>query len=130
MARNTEERPVKVGDRVLDERRQYRRTRKRIRIEFQKTRLFFLKGPADVAEAVDISTTGVRLNTKMELEEGDSVSLLMRAKEDESDLSFSGRVAWAKPMTEGDQHFTQAGVEFSRLGLKQRVLLVRLATGL
>ncbi len=130
MAHNSQERPVRVGDRVMDERRRYRRTRKRIRIEFQKTRLFFLKGPADVAEAVDVSTTGVRLNTKMDLEEGDSVSLLMHASEDEPDMSFSGKVAWAKPMEEGGQTFTQAGVEFSRLGLKQRVLLVRLTTGL
>ncbi|MBD3239865.1 MAG: hypothetical protein GF331_04715 [Chitinivibrionales bacterium] len=130
MARNADERPVKVGDRVLDERRKYRRTRKRIRIEFHKTKLFFLKGPADLAEAVDISTTGVRLNTKMELEEGDSVSLLMRRSEGEPEISFSGKVAWVKPVKEGDQEYRQAGVELTRLGLKQRVLLVRLTTGL
>ena len=129
MARGSD-RPIKVGDRVMDERRKHRRAKKRIRIEFHKTQMFFLKGPADLAEAIDVSTTGVRLNTKMDLAEGDKVSLEIKHSADEPEVTLSGKVVWVKPMKEGQHNFTQAGVEFGRLGIKQRVLLVRLTTGL
>lgn len=130
MANKGSNRPVKVGDQVLDERRQHRRTHKRIRLEFSKTKMLFLKGPADLAEALDISTTGARINTKMELEEGDRVVLAIKRNDDEPEVTFNGKIVWVKPRKQDDQAYAEAGVEFTRLTLKQRVELVRLTTGL
>jgi hypothetical protein len=113
-----------------EERRKYRRTPKRIRLSFRKTKLMFMQGPRDSADAIDISSTGVRMNTRLDLSPGDRVRLLIRRADDDPELPFTGTVVWAKTMSEKGEAFTQAGVEFTRLGLKQRVLLVRLATGI
>ncbi len=113
-----------------DERRRYRRTKKQIRIEFHKTKLLFLDGPGDTADAVDISSTGARIDTRMELHTGEHVKVLMRRAADEPELGFNGKVVWVKSLEEKGVAYTQAGIEFTRLGLKQRVLLVRLTTGI
>jgi hypothetical protein len=113
-----------------DERRKYRRTKKQIRIEFHKTKLLFLSGPGDSADAVDISSTGARINTRMDLQSGEHVKLLIRRAESEPELGFSGKVVWVKPTEEQGVAFTQAGIEFTNLGLQQRVMLVRLTTGI
>jgi len=113
-----------------DERRKYRRTKKQIRIEFHKTRLLFLEGPGDTADAVDVSSTGARINTRMELHTGEHIRLLIKRTETEPELGFNGKVVWVKPLEEKGVAYTQAGIEFTRLGLSQRVLLVRLTTGI
>jgi hypothetical protein len=112
-----------------EERRRYKRTRKHIRVQFQKRRFHFMRGPRDTADALDISGSGARINTRMELVVGDSVRLMMQATAAETPLAYGGKVVWIKPVTEEGHTFSQAGVAFSRLSVKQRVLLVRLAAG-
>jgi len=130
MARGEQKQATGPDGRVMDERRQFRRTQKRIRLGFQKRKFLFLKGPVDAAEAVDISSTGVRLNTRMELAEDDPVTLIVRRTDDEPEVPLDEKVVWTKPMKKDGQSFVQAGIEFVRLRLKQRVLLVRLTTGI
>jgi len=114
---------------MIEERRKYRRTPKRIRLEFRRKGLLFPRGAPDTADAVDVSSTGVRINTRMALAKGERVRLLMRSAAGDDELPFAGRVVWARALQEKGESYTQAGVEFTKLGLKQRVLLVRLATG-
>lgn len=113
-----------------EDRRKYRRTPKRIRLQFSKTKMMFMNGPVDMADALDISSTGVRINTKMDIADGDRVKLLIRRTDDEPEVAFSGKVVWARAASDKSESYTQAGIEFARLGLRQRVLLVRLATGI
>jgi hypothetical protein len=114
---------------MIEERRRYRRTPKRIRLEFRKKGLLFLEGAVDTAEATDVSSTGVRISTRMGLSKGERVKLLISSVPGEPELPFAGRVVWTRALQEKGESYTQAGIEFVRLGLKQRVLLVRLATG-
>jgi hypothetical protein len=113
---------------MSSEKRKHPRVHKQLRLEFRKSKFFFLKGPVETAEMVDISRGGVRLNTRADLKKGEYITLLVPMRGHPGGIEFSGRVMWMRRMIKDSMGFTQVGVAFEPLNRDQSMVIFRLAT--
>jgi len=109
-------------------RRNAPRTRRRIRLEYHKRKFLFLQGPKAFGEALDISSTGIKIKTPLPLQKGEKVDLLIKRKVIDPAVLFSGEVKWAKRRLLDGHRFFQAGIAFTPLNEEQRVMMMRLTT--
>jgi Tfp pilus assembly protein PilZ len=113
---------------MSSEKRKHPRVPKQLRLEFRKSKFFFLKGPVESAEMVDLSRGGVRLNTRADLKKGEYITLLVPVRAHPSGVEFAGHVMWMRRMLKDGVSFTQVGVAFEPLSRDQSILVFRLAT--
>lgn len=111
------------------ENRKNPRVRRQLRVELRPKRFGFLGGPTEVAETLDVSRGGVRINTKSELKVGSQLLLLVRSKFLRRILRFNTRVVWARKKHHEGITFTQAGLRFLPLDADQSMMVFRLVTG-
>jgi hypothetical protein len=111
------------------DKRRYPRMKKKLHVQFYKTRFYFLKGQTNAAEIQDVSKGGVRVNTGVGLARGERIVLLVKSRLMGSVVQFSGRVVWARRLRHEGVPFTQAGVRFLSLSGEQSLLIFRVMTG-
>jgi hypothetical protein len=109
------------------ERRQYPRIRRSVQLCLHKKRLLFLRGPENYGELVDVSRSGVRLNTRTELRVRERVTLVLKARSMRHPLEFNGEVVWTRRVATDKGRFLQAGVRFQAVTAEQSSLMFRFA---
>ena len=112
-----------ANDDMSEQQRKTGRVGVKLNVEMQCRKLWFLKGPKQGAQAVDISRGGMRLLTKEKLEVGQSLTLLVHRDSVTEPLDFTGTVRWTKSAQKAGQSYYFVGVEFSKLRADQKRLV-------
>jgi hypothetical protein len=111
------------------ERRRYPRVKRQIKLDLHRKRLLFGRGPRSAAEIVDVSRSGARIRTRVELNEHDRVVLVLKTKSLRPTLEFGGRVIWVRTVKGPQGWSILAGVKFLSVSAEMSSLLFRLAVG-
>jgi len=111
---------------IAAERRRQPRVRKPLSLEVRKKGFLFLAGEKGSGEMVDLSRTGARVNTQMDLFRNEDVILLVPQRSAGSSAKLPGRVVWTKRTTSSGKRWLQAGIEFADMDGEVRVALARL----
>jgi hypothetical protein len=111
------------------ERRRYPRVKRTIRLEMQKKRLMLMRGPKNTAEIIDVSRSGARIRTRIDLKEGEGVILALKTKAIRHTLEFGAKVIWVKEVKGQQGIHNQAGLRFQAVSAEMSSLLFRMAVG-
>jgi Tfp pilus assembly protein PilZ len=109
------------------ERRQYPRVKRTLRLSMQKRTMLFMRGQENMAEIADVSRSGARINTRVDLKVGEKVVLVLRPKTMRAKLEFNAQVVWTRPMSTDKGRFLQAGARFLAVSAEQSSVLFRFA---
>ena len=109
------------------ERRLHPRVKRMLRLAMHKKRMLFLRGQENLAEIADVSRSGARINTRIDLRTGERVVLVLKPKSMRTALEFNARVVWTRPMLTDKGRFLQAGMKFLSVSAEQSSVLFRFA---
>lgn len=109
------------------ERRMYPRVKRSLKLDMHRKRLGILRGPRNIAELVDVSRSGARVNTRSELQNGDRLVLVLKTKTMRSTLEFNAQVVWTRQVSTDLGKFLQAGIRFKSVSAEQSSVLFRFA---
>ncbi len=109
------------------ERRQYPRVKRTLRLAMHKKKMLFLRGQENMAEIADVSRSGARINTRVDLKAGERVVLVLKPKKMRTALEFNAQVVWTRPMLTDKGRFLQAGTRFLSVSAEQSSVLFRFA---
>ena len=95
----------------LEEKRRYLRLNNALTIEYRLPD----SNKVYTATTKDISALGVRFTTNEKLQEGSGVEITLNLPNIQSAIHVSGRIAWLKKISSGDNIAVEVGIEFLKV---------------